>query len=280
MKYSQNLKEIRNGKPIYYQTWLPDTKLAGVIVLIHGLGEHCGRYGTHFADFYTSHYIGIKAFDLTGHGRSYGKKGHIDDPILTFEIIDDLINETRIQYPDIPLFLYGHSFGGEIGLWYNLARNPKINGSIITSPLIGPKDPVPAAKMFLAKTMDKLYPTFSMENGLRPEDLSRDEKIVNDYISDPLVHPMVSAKTGMVIINRGMWIMENAGNNANETLLMVGEFENIVNPQPIIEYSQIAPQITFKVWPDCFHEIHNEPEKEAIFNFTLNWIREHNQDKK
>jgi alpha-beta hydrolase superfamily lysophospholipase len=275
MKYFENLKEIRDGKQIFFQSWLPDKKLSGMIILIHGLGEHSGRYGTHFADFYTSHNIGIKAFDLPGHGRSYGKKGHIDDPILTFEIIDDLINETRIQFPDIPLFIYGHSFGGEISLWYNLARNPKTNGLIITSPLIGPKDPVPAAKMFLAKTMDKLYPTFAMENGLRPEDLSRDQKIVNDYISDPLVHPMVTAKTGMVIINRGMWIMENASNNANETLLMFGDCENIVNPQPIIEYSQIAPHITLKIWPDCFHEIHNEPEKETIYNFTSNWMKEH-----
>ncbi|MBM3137498.1 MAG: alpha/beta hydrolase [Chloroflexi bacterium] len=274
MKYSENSKEIRDGKTIFFQSWLPDKKLAGMIILIHGLGEHSGRYGTHFADFYTSHNIGIKAFDLPGHGRSYGKKGHIDDPILTFEIIDDLINESRIQFPDTPLFIYGHSFGGEIGLWYNLARNPKTNGVIITSPLIGPKDPVPAAKMFLAKTMDKLYPTFSMENGLRPEDLARDEKIVKDYNSDPLVHPMITAKTGMVIINRGMWIMENASKNSNETLIMFGDCENIVNPRAIIEYSQIAPSVTLKIWPDCFHEIHNEPEKETIFNFTLNWIKD------
>lgn len=128
--------------------------------------------------------------------------------------------------------------------------------------------------------MDKLYPTFAMENGLRSEDLSRDEKIVNDYISDPLVHPMVTAKTGIVIINRGIWIMENASINANETLIMFGDCENIVNPQPIIEYSQIAPHITLKIWPDCFHEIHNEPEKETIYNFTSNWMKEHSQNSK
>jgi alpha-beta hydrolase superfamily lysophospholipase len=278
MKYSENIKEIRDRKPIFFQTWLPDKKLSGMIILIHGLGEHSGRYGSHFADFYTSHNIGIKSFDLPGHGRSYGKKGHIDDPILTFEIIDDLINDTRIQFPDIPLFIYGHSFGGEIGLWYNIARHPKVKGLIITSPLIGPKDPVPAVKMFLAKTMDKLYPFFAMENGLRTEDLSRDKHVVNAYISDPLVHPMITAKTGMVIINRGKWIMENASDNDNETLLMVGDCENIVNPQPIIEFSKIAPHVTLQIWPGLFHEIHNEPEKKEVLNFTLNWIKEHSQN--
>lgn len=277
MKYLENLTDLRDGKQIYFQSWLPDKKLTCMIILIHGLGEHSGRYGTHFAEFYTNHDIGIKAFDLPGHGKSYGNKGHIDDPILILEIIDGLIDETRTQFPDIPLFVYGHSFGGEIGLWYNLARNPQINGLIITSPLIGPKDPVPATKMFLAKTMDKLYPAYSMENGLQPKDLSRDEKVVLAYISDPLVHPMITAKTGMMIINRSKWIMENATENLNEILLMVGDCENIVNPLPIVEFSEIAPHVTLKIWPGYFHEIHNEPEKEDVFNYTLAWIKHHSQ---
>jgi alpha-beta hydrolase superfamily lysophospholipase len=91
---------------------------------------------------------------------------------------------------------------------------------------------------------------------------------------------MVSARTGMVIINRGMWIMENACDNENETLLMFGDSENIANPKPIVEYSHIAPHSTLRIWPNCFHEIHNEPEKETIFNFTLNWIKERNQGSK
>ena len=213
MKISEYTSEVRERKQIFFKSWLPDKKLIGMTILIHGLGEHCLRYGTSFADFFTSNNIGISGFDLPGHGRSYGKRGDIDDPILVLEIIDNLIHEVKVQYPDLPLFIYGHSFGGEIGLWYDLARNPKVNGVIITSPLIGPKDPVPAPKMLLAKTMDKLFPAFSMNNGLNPKDLSCDEKVVSDYISDPLVHPMISARTGMMIINRGQWIMENARNN-------------------------------------------------------------------
>ncbi len=273
MKYSENSREVRDGKQIFFRSWLPDNKIAGMIFLIHGLGEHSQRYGTSFADFYTGHKIGVKSFDLPGHGYSYGKKGDIDDPILILEIIDGLINETRVQFPELPLFIYGHSFGGEIGLWYDLARNPKVNGVIITSPLIGPKDPVPASKMFLAKTMDKLLPSFSMNNGLSPMDLSHDKTVVNDYISDPLIHPMVSARTGMMIINRGQWIMENAEENKNEMLVMIGDCENIVNPEPVIKFAESAPHVTLKIWPGLFHEIHNELEKNDIFNYTLKWIK-------
>jgi len=277
MKYSEHLKEIRDGKEIYFQSWLPDSKVAGFIILIHGLGEHSQRYGTHFADFYTSHNIGIKTFDLPGHGKSYGKRGHLDDPIVILEIMDNLLDETRIQYPELPLYIYGHSFGGEISLWYGLARKPKINGLIITSPLIGPKDPIPPAKFLLAKTMDKIFPAFTMENGLSPEDLSSDKKIVEEYRSDPLVHPMISAKTGMMIMNRGQWIMENAKINPNELLLMVGEKENIVNPQAIKDFAKAAPNVTLKVWPNLMHEIHNELEKLSVFNFTLEWMKNHSR---
>jgi len=280
MKYTEHHREVRDGKQIYFQSWLPDSKVAGFIILTHGLGEHSQRYGAHFADFYTGHNIGIKTFDLPGHGKSYGKRGHLDDPILILEIVDNLLGETRVQYPELPLYIYGHSFGGELALWYGLARNPKINGLIITSPLIGTKDPVPHAKLLLAKTMDKIFPSFTMDNGLSPQDLSSDLKIVEAYKSDPLVHPMISAKTGMMIMNRGQWIMDNAVKNTNELLLMVGEKENIVNPQAIKDFAKSAPHATLKVWPNLLHEIHNEPEKQEVFIYTLKWMKNLSKYKK
>lgn len=278
MRHTENIQEIRIGKKVFFQTWLPDNKMSAMILLIHGLGEHSGRYGTHFSDYYIGKNIGISTFDLPGHGKSYGKKGHIDDPVFLLEMIDNELTKIKGQFPGVPIFLYGHSFGGEIALWYILAKNPQIEGIILTAPLIGPKDPVPPMKMLLAKTMEKLMPSFSLKNGLRPEDLSRNDQIVNNYISDPFVHPVVSAKTGMLIINRGYWILENAIYNTSKILLMVGEKENIVNPQAIYQFQMTAPKVTYKVWPGAFHELHNEPEKNEIYDFTFEWIRNHLQN--
>lgn len=275
MKYSEYSKEIRKGKLIHFCSWIPEGKLSASMVLIHGLGEHCRRYGTHFADFYTNHNIGITSFDLPGHGLSYGKRGHIDDPNYLLEIIDGLLDECRGNFPGLPLFLYGHSLGGEIGLWYNLARKPKLSGVIITSPVIWMKEPLSPLKMFFAKIMDKVFPSFTMDNDINPQDLSKDKMVVTQYVEDPLVHSMVSARTGMVIINRGQWILENAAENSNDLLLMVGDKENIVSIEAIEIFSHTAPRVTYKLWPGYFHELHNELEKQEVFNYTLDWMKKH-----
>ena len=141
---------------------------------------------------------------------------------MLLETIDLLIKQIKSEYPETPLFLYGHSFGGEVSLWYTLVRNPSLSGVIITSPLIGPKDAVPPMKFLLAKLMDKIFPTFSMDNGLDSKYLSREIEIVNAYINDPLVHRKISARSGMMVMNRGQWILEHASDNKNKMLIMIG----------------------------------------------------------
>jgi alpha-beta hydrolase superfamily lysophospholipase len=186
MKQDSFIKEISGNGTIFFQSWLPSGKPDAIMIVIHGFGEHSSRYSTHFANFYTSSNIGIFTFDLPGHGKTPGKRGHIANPFVLLEIIDLLIKQIKTEYPQTPLFLYGHSFGGEVSLWYTLVRNPSLNGVIITSPLIGPKDAVPPLKLLLAKFMDKILPIFSMDNGLNPKFLSKDLNVVNAYINDPL----------------------------------------------------------------------------------------------
>lgn len=263
---------ISDNQQIITRWWLPESKLAGMLLVVHGLGEHSGRYATHFSDFYTGHNFGVAAFDLPGHGKSTGKRGHIENPIWLLETIDRLIQMIEDRFPDLAIFLYGHSFGGEIALWYSLVRKPAVNGVILSAPLIGPKDPVPLPKLILAKTMDKIMPSFSMDNGLRTELLSRDPEIVHQYRTDPLVHKKVSARTGMVIINRGKWISEHIHENRQNMLLMVGEMEAIVNMDAIHLLAHKEPNIHLKIWPGLYHELHNEPEKLDVMNYCINWM--------
>ena len=272
MKHSDLIKEISGNESIYFQSWLPSGKPIAIMIVVHGFGEHSSRYGTHFADFYTSSNIGIFTFDLPGHGKSQGKRGHIANPFVLLELIDHLIKQIKEDYPNTPLFLYGHSFGGEVSLWYSLVRNPIINGVIITSPLIGPKDPVPPFKLLLAKIMDKILPSFSMDNGINPKLLSRDPHVVENYVNDPLVHRQISARSGMMVINRGQWILDHAKDNTNKILVMICSKEGIVNKESVDKFCDLTPNITYKIWPELYHELHNEPEKKQIFDFSLKWI--------
>ncbi len=272
MDYKSYMMEISGNGPVFFQSWLPDNKPNALVILVHGFGEHSSRYGTHFAKFFTDANIGIFAFDLPGHGKTPGKRGHIAKPLVLLQIIDLLINKIRSEYPETPLFLYGHSFGGEISLWYTLVRNPLLSGVIISSPLIGLKDPVSPAKFLLAKLMDKIFPTFSMDNGLSTKYLSREVKVINSYINDPLVHRKITARSGMIVMNRGKWILDHAGDNKNKMLVMIGSDEGIVNKSSVDKYCTLAPNITYKVWPGLYHELHNEPERNQILNYSLKWM--------
>ncbi len=272
MKQDNYFYENSGNESIFIQSWLPAGNPAAIMIVVHGFGEHSSRYGTHFADFFTNSNIGIFSFDLPGHGKSGGKRGHIINPITLLEIIDLLIKQVKEKYPLTPLFLYGHSFGGEISLWYTLVHTPSVNGVIITSPLIGPKDPVPPLKLLLARIMERLMPSFSMANGINPKYLSRDTDIVEKYIHDPLVHSRISAKSGMMVINRGQWILDHAEENKTNMLVMIGENEKIVNKVAVDQFCKRAPKVTYKIWSELYHELHNEPEKRQIFDFSFNWL--------
>jgi len=269
-KINLQIPDIEN---INAEMLLPENKPDRMMIVIHGLGEHLGRYKSHFADYFLDKKIGLLLFDLPGHGLSSGKKGHINRPIALLEIIDQLIKLTKLRFETAPIFLYGHSFGGEILLWYTLVRSPEVDGVILSAPLIGTKEPVPQIKLFLAKTMDKFFPDFIMKNGIETSMLSKDSHIVESYKSDPLVHDKISAKTGMMIINRAEWIREHAPTNKNKILLMVGDKEAIVNIDEIKHLSGKLPMSELKVWPGYYHELHNEPDKGMVLDYVYNWMK-------
>jgi alpha-beta hydrolase superfamily lysophospholipase len=122
--------------------------------------------------------------------------------------------------------------------------------------------------------MNKISPTFSMDNGLDPTRLSHNKEIVQAYINDPLVHDRISARLGLMMLSQGDWILEHAPKNQIPTLVMIGSQEGIVSKAAVDEYCRIAPNVTYKVWPDLFHEIHNEAENKEVFAFTKKWIDE------
>lgn len=275
MKHSDGFLKIEGYQDLYYQVWQPEKDIHGVILLIHGLGEHGGRYGSHFAEFYTAAGLAVIAPDLPGHGKTTGKRGYIPDNNLFLDIIDQFLQKSRDLYPNKPLFIYGHSLGGLLTLWHALDRHPAINGLIATSPGLRTKNPVPVVKKTLAKVMNNLMPSFTMDNGLDVNQLSRDRSVVEAYVADPLVHKLISAKMGMLFLVNGDWVLEHAAENRVKILLMIGSDEGIVNKAAVDQFSKNAPLVDYKVWPGLFHEIHNEPQKQQVFNHTLNWIKAH-----
>ena len=267
-----NWKTKQGGK-IFAQKWLVDGKPKAIITLVHGLGEHIGRYD-HVAKFFNQNQISFYGFDHRGHGKSSGIRGHIGDSQEFIEDIDTLVETSKSENPDVPIFLYGHSMGGNMVLFYAMKKQPEIKGVICTSPGIATGEPIPPTKLMLANLLKTMLPSLTMNNGLDVNNLSRNPQVVKAYQEDPLVHPMVSTKLAMDMFSNGDWIIANAEKFGSSLLLLQGDKDHIVNLEKTKQFaSKVSSSlITFKIFPDFYHELHNELEQEQVLQYILNWI--------
>lgn len=268
--------KTNDGLTLLGRIWQTTGKPKGIVNLVHGLGEHSGRYA-HIAEALTKAGYNLIGFDLRGHGLSEGQKGHTPD----YEhIMDDIAlfmqKSNEFFGSDHPNFLYGHSLGGTIVLNYALRRKPELNGVISTGPALRLSFEPPKIKLALGKIMANLMPTFSMTNSIDYDALSRDAAIVQAYKDDVLVHYMISAKLVMELFDSGKYALEHAADWALPLLLMHGSEDRISSCPASEEFAQIAGDIvTFKKWDGFYHEIHNDFGKEEVIAFMLDWLNGH-----
>lgn len=268
--------KTNEGEKMFSQKWLTDGQTKAVVVLVHGLGEHIGRYN-HVAKFLNQNQISVYGFDHRGHGKSSGKRGHIGSNQFFMSDIDHMIAEAKKENPEIPIFIYGHSLGGNMVLYYALSKNPAIKGVIATSPGLGTGEPVPPAKLLAAKILKTLVPAMTMDNGLDVNNLSHNPQVIKDYQEDPLVHPMISAKLATLMFSNGDWIIENASKFNLPLLLLQGEKDHIVSLEKTKLFAEKVPAslITYKIFPGLYHEMHNEYEQDQVLSYILEWINQH-----
>ncbi len=261
-----------DGLRLYAQGWQPETAPTGVICLVHGLGEHSGRY-THLARFLNQAGYALLAFDLRGHGRSEGQRGHAPSYEVLLDDIAHFLAEAAERYPDHPRFLYGHSLGGTLVIEYVLSRRPKLAGVIASGPLLRTAFEPPAWKLTLAKILYSLRPTLALANEVDRPALCRDPEVVRAYNDDPLVHDRLSARLGMDMLQSGLWALEHAAEFPLPLLLMHGGADRITSPQASREFAAQAGEVcTLKIWDGFYHEIHNEPEQKQVLAYLLAWL--------
>lgn len=244
-----------------------------VIALVHGQGEHIGRYA-HVAKWYNKHDVALMGFDQQGYGRSEGKRGHADSLDVLLDDIGLFLEKTRERYPDTPLFLYGHSLGGGLCLQYVLQRDPVFAGLIVTSPLIRLAFQAPALKVIIGKLLRRIMPTLTLPTGLAANFISHDPEEVRKYKTDPLVHDKLSAAAGIAILEMGEWLDHFSGVFSIPVLMMHGADDKITSAVATRAFfGRVAGEVQHKEWPGLWHEMHNEKEKEQLFTYTLAWMR-------
>lgn len=266
----------KDGLELFVRSWTPPQYKA-VIALVHGFGEHAGRY-QHVADFLNANGFAVIAVDLRGHGKSGGKRGHSPSFEMTLNDVESFIDYAKKTLGNtLPFFLYGHSMGGNIVLNSLLRRNSKgITGAVVTGPLVSLAFKPNAFILFLGKLLRSIAPTFSQPGGVNTDHLSRDKSVVTAYINDPLVHGKISSAAGMDLLEASEFLNTYTGTMPVPTLMMHGS-EDSITAQPASEAfaKRVSGDVTYRKWQGLYHEIHNEPEKELVFAELLTWLNAH-----
>jgi alpha-beta hydrolase superfamily lysophospholipase len=265
-----NIK-LSNGQILRGFIKSPGENLRAVVILVHGRGEHIQRY-TNWAGLFNEVMIGFAGVDLPGHGCSDGKRGHIKNYKLTDEMINILLDECRKTFSGVPLFLYGHSLGGGIVLDYMVRNDPKVNGAIVTSPWLKLAFEPDESRVKLAAIMRKILPALIQPAGLVVEHLSHDPKVVDDFKNDPLNHNKISLSLFHAAVSAGSNALKNAASLNKPLLLMHGTDDHVCSPSGSSEFASKTKMADLKMWDGGYHELHNEPFKQDVFDFIINWI--------
>ncbi len=275
MVNSESMWRTTDGLQLFAQLWQPGAGARGVVCLVHGLGEHSGRYA-HVAAAFTGAGYALQAFDLRGHGKSQGRRGHAPSWEALFDDISLSLTQAAARFPDVPVFLYGHSLGGTLVLTYCMSRDSQVTGVISTGPLLRPAFAPPAWKLALGRLMYELWPTFSLNNELDPAGISRDWAVVQAYVDDHLVHDRVSARLGLDMLQAGEWAMRHGEDLKLPSLLMYGSADRLCSPEAIRQFAEhVNHQCTCTSWDGLYHEIHNEPEQDEVLLAIIQWLEAH-----
>ncbi len=261
-----------DGLVLYAQAWEPDSASKAVVCLVHGLGEHSGRY-QHVARAFNAAGYSVLAFDLRGHGKSGGPRGHTPSEEAYISDIDCLMQTAAQQHPGKPCFLYGHSLGGLLVLFYALRRRPGVKGVISSSPALRTPLTAQKAKVLLSKTLGPVLPTVSMATGLDAGQISHDPQVIQIYRDDPLVHDRATFAMAAGMIRAIDWTWAHAADFPAPLLLMHGTGDQITYSQGSQEFAALVKvPVTVKLWEGLKHETHNEPEQQQVLACMTGWM--------
>jgi len=247
------------------------------LTLVHGFGNHGGRFagiGTSLASFG----IAVQAIDLIGHGRSPGRRGCIDS---YDQLLDDVcvsLQHSRESFPRMPQFLFGHSMGGNLVL--NLAlRRPEdlteAHGLIVSSPMLRsetmPKEHIMNAGRWLASKI----PNWRIKAPVEVAKLSQDRRAQDAFLRDRLVHRNMSLRLASNLVDSGGWALENASLLKTRTLLMHGSEDTLTSPTATQAFAEASNGMaTFRLWNGCRHDLHDDLQRERVFDYMTRWIKQ------
>lgn len=273
MSHSEgSFKGVRNAD-IYYQSWLPDGNVTAVLVIVHGLGEHSGRYMNIVNHFVPLGYA-VYGFDHIGHGQSEGKREVIRRFTDYTETLTRYFNKIKEFQYGKPIFLLGHSMGGLIVSHYLLEHRPGFNGAIISAPLVKVSDTISNTTIFFGKLLSVVAPQLGLLS-LDVKAISRDPEVVKKYVDDPLVfHGKTPARLAAELLKAMLYVTAQTEKITIPFIVVQGGADTLVDPggaQMLYDRAGSADK-TIKIYDGLYHEVFNEPEHPIVLKDVETWI--------
>jgi alpha-beta hydrolase superfamily lysophospholipase len=272
-------RDAGRGPRLFFRWSLPAQTARAVVLLTHGYGEHSERY-VEVIEAWTEHGLGVIAYDLRGHGRSAGPRGHIQSFQEYLDDAADVLDELarRQDWPErAPLALFGHSLGGLISTEFVLSAQSRFCGLAMTSPFFGLALEVPDVKKFLGRAMSRVLPRFAQPAGLAGRDLTHDAEIAARYDSDPLGVRRVTARWFTETERAQSEVLARAPELRLPLLCLVAGDDRVASSAAAERVVELAGSRDkeFRLLPGLYHEVLNEPRRaeyiSEIANRVLGW---------
>ncbi len=271
--------ETDDGLSIYTESWLPNHTPRAIVVIVHGYGEHIGRY-MHVANEFEAHGYAVYGLDHRGHGNSEGLRVHVDRFEQFVQDLKRYIEQIKEEQPNRPIFLYGHSMGSAIALAYALQYPQDIAGLIISGSALTADEEVPALVVKLSKLLSRLIPKVHLQP-LDANLISRDADVVAAYNSDPLVvRKPFRIRLGAELLRTVQDIRQRLHELKMPILIVHGSADQLtpVSGAHVLYEQAGTDDKTLKVYEGLYHEVHNEPEQEQVLADIVDWLDAHTED--
>jgi len=274
--YMEHLEGIFTGVKdtrIFYQAYLPEEKVRASIIIVHGLGEHSGRY-ENVVSYLAPLGYALYTFDLIGHGKSEGERAFVEQYEDFTDTLTMYKNKVRGWQPDKPLFLMGHSMGGLIASEYLIDHSNAFNGAVISAPLIMVPDNINKVTILAGKILSKIAPNMGI-TGVDPSGVSRDPNVVNAYEADPLVHHgKTTARLSAELLRAIMRVNDEFAKITVPFVVLQGSEDKLVNPRGsrlLFEHAG-SDDKSMKIYDGLYHEVFNEPERDQVLADVAAWL--------
>jgi len=246
--------------------------LRGVVLLVHGLGEHAGRYDR-LARQLNSWGFAVRGYDQYGHGESGGLRGSLPTETRLLDDLSDMVESTRARMSrKTPLILLGHSMGGLLAARFVATSAQRVDALILSSPAFDPG--LNGLQKLMLAILPKIAPQLRIGNGLDASLISHDPAVVAAYRADKLVHDRISARLGRFIADTGPATVAQAPAWTVPTLLLYAGADKLVNPAGSRAFVAAAPKqvVNALCFDDLYHEIFNELKPEPVFKALKKWL--------